>query len=237
MELVEDATTEAFLGSLRRFVAIYQAPAVIWSDNAGNFVGAAKEMERLRALMKDKRHWDTVFEWVRVKGFTWKFIPPRSPHFGGLWESKVKLAKHYFHRAIKDRKLTYPHMLTFLYEVCSILNNRPITPLSLHPQDGQPLTPRHFLSGGPLTDMLQGKKINNPLRNHLDRWNDVTAAKQHFWMRYSKELLPEYQRRSKWRVEGRLPEVGDTVMMVDEDSPSRRWKVATIKELVYGRDG
>ncbi|XP_050312876.1 uncharacterized protein LOC126747939 [Anthonomus grandis grandis] len=41
-----------------------------------------------------------VFEYLSLEGIKWNFIPPRSPHFGGLWESHVRLAKYHLKRIV-----------------------------------------------------------------------------------------------------------------------------------------
>lgn len=53
LELVSSLTTEAFLESLRRFIARRGQPNTIYTDNGTNFVGAYKELQRLQTLAKD----------------------------------------------------------------------------------------------------------------------------------------------------------------------------------------
>ena len=50
-DLVADLTSEAFIASLRRFIALYGVPCHIYSDNGSNFVGAHKELSSLRDLL------------------------------------------------------------------------------------------------------------------------------------------------------------------------------------------
>ena len=44
LEAVSDLTSEAFLATLRRFIAHRGYPSLIWSDNGTNFVGANREL-------------------------------------------------------------------------------------------------------------------------------------------------------------------------------------------------
>lgn len=71
---------------------------------------------------------------------TWRFIPPRAPHFGGLWEAAVRPMKLHLKRVLGNRSLTYEDMTTLLAEIEGCLNSRPLTPLSDDPADLEALT-------------------------------------------------------------------------------------------------
>ncbi|XP_049309690.1 uncharacterized protein LOC125777833 isoform X1 [Bactrocera dorsalis] len=120
MELVKDLSTGSFLDALKRFIATRGIPSCIWSDNATNFVGAKNELKDLRELFLSENHRNQVHAYCLNNGIDWRFIPPRSPHFGGLWEAAVKMAKKHFYRSVEN------------------------------PEDLDVLTPGHFLIGGPL---------------------------------------------------------------------------------------
>ena len=44
LELVSDLTTDAFIATLRRFIAHRGKPHLIWCDHGTNFVGAVREL-------------------------------------------------------------------------------------------------------------------------------------------------------------------------------------------------
>ncbi|GFX58384.1 integrase catalytic domain-containing protein [Trichonephila clavipes] len=82
LEIVSDLTTDAFLATLKRFVARRGKCATISSDNAKNFVGANRELKRLHNLLKFPE--EKLSSYLSSEGISWNFMPPRAPNFGGL---------------------------------------------------------------------------------------------------------------------------------------------------------
>ncbi|GFX49407.1 integrase catalytic domain-containing protein [Trichonephila clavipes] len=70
--------------------------AKLYSDNGKTFVGANKELKRFLKLIKDSD--DNLAGFLSAEGIEWKFIPPRAPSFGGLWEASVKSIKYHLKR-------------------------------------------------------------------------------------------------------------------------------------------
>lgn len=237
IEVVEDLTTAAFISALRRFVAIRGLPMVIWSDNATNFVGAIRHLKELYDLLSSETHWDAVYEWCRdERRIEWKRIPARSPHYGGLWEAGVKSAKHLLTRTVANARLTIHELLTVVAEISTVLNSRPLISLTMNADDEHPLTPGHFLVGKALVAMPE-PNFKEPVMSYSDRWKVVTSLKQLFWKRWSTEYLQTLQQRYKWAQQGRVPKIDDICLLVDNNSPSRRWALGRIIQLFSGKDG
>ena len=172
LEIVSDLTTAAFINTLRRFVGRRGKPTTIWSDNATNFVGAARELKKLTG---DPNFWPVIFNWCcNDEGIQWRFIPPRSPHFGGLWEAAVKSTKHHLLRVAGTAPLHRDELDTLLATIESILNSRPIIPVVMNPSDDQPLTPAHFIIGQPFT-ALPERDMSQLDANHLQRYQRIVA--------------------------------------------------------------
>ena len=95
LELVSDLTTEAFIAALRRFTARRGHPQLIWSDHGTNFVGANRELRELNVFLSHQITQDAISEFCSAQSIRWKYIPERSPHFGGIWESAVKSVKNH----------------------------------------------------------------------------------------------------------------------------------------------
>ncbi|XP_055527937.1 uncharacterized protein LOC129720474 [Wyeomyia smithii] len=93
IELVSDLTTSAFLATFRRFSSRRGLPAHVHSDNGKNFEGARNEITELYLWLNSKRNREGIETNLANNGVTWHMTPPKTPHFGGLWEAAVKSAK------------------------------------------------------------------------------------------------------------------------------------------------
>jgi len=157
---VSDLTTEAFLATMSRFTARRSICAQIFSDNSTNFVGASHELKEIyRFLEREAHQIETNLAQQRI---AWNFIPPRAPHFGGIWEAVVKITKRHIYTVTQGRLMTFEEYATLLTEIEAILNSRPLTPLSNDPNDWEALTPAHFLIGGSLIQNAEHNYLETP---------------------------------------------------------------------------
>jgi hypothetical protein len=181
LEPVSDLTTNAFLACFRRFIGRRGKPSLVMSDNGTNFVGAAEVLKEMYDFLKLQDTQQTISRhYCSSHGITWKFIPERVPHFGGLWEAAIKSMKYHLRRVVGDTKLTFEELSTVLVEIEACTNSRPLTPVSTTEDSIEVLTPGHFLIGQPL------EAIPHPLNttecnSHLTRWHLTQYLVQHFW--------------------------------------------------------
>ena len=136
LEPVSDLTSDAFIAALRRFIARRGKPSLIMSDHGTNFVGADRELEQMYDFVQERKTKGEITDFCSTHGIEWKFIPQRSPHFGGLWEAAVKSMKFHFKRVVGDVKLTFEELMTVLCQIESCLNSTPLTLLPAHDDDG-----------------------------------------------------------------------------------------------------
>jgi len=169
IELVGDLSTQAFISALNRFFDRRGKSITIYSDNATNFVGASHKLKEWYDLFQTEQHKKKVEEVLLESEVQWRFIPPRSPHFGGLWEAAVKSMKNLVQKTLGNVHLTYEELYTVLTRAEACLNSRPLTPISTDPNDLSVLTPCHFLIGDSLLAIPE-PDISNTSTNRLTRW-------------------------------------------------------------------
>lgn len=95
LEATSDLSTLSFIAALNRFISRRGMPKVLYSDNGTNFVGASKSLSKDFQLFL-KTFPSDVSKNFKDQNLEWKFIPPGSPHMGGLWEAAVKSFKFHF---------------------------------------------------------------------------------------------------------------------------------------------
>lgn len=231
LELVTDLTTESYIAAINRFISRRGKPNNIYSDNGRNLVGAARVITNFIG-----NHSESIYSCAAEQGVNFHFIPPYSPHFGGLWESTVKSVKHHLKRVLGMANLTYEEMYTLLVQIEGILNSRPLTPLSSDPSDLSALTPFHFLIGRTLT-VLPHPQMSDCDSARLPRHQRVELLRQHFWRRFNKEYISQLHQRTRWqRTQGALTE-GSLVIVKDEALPVAQWPLGRIVKLYPGHDG
>ncbi|KAL0880978.1 hypothetical protein ABMA27_002135 [Loxostege sticticalis] len=164
------------------------------------------------------------------------FNPAGAPHQGGLWEAGVKAVKTHLFRVIGNQTLTYEELNTLLAQVESILNSRPLCPLSSDPNDLSVLTPGHFLTLAPLTTVPTPDYTNVKI-NRLTRWQLLQRMHQDFWNRWHTEYLTTLSQRLKWTKPTREVKIGQMVIIKDESTHPLKWRFGRIANLFYGRDG
>ena len=236
LELVSDMTTSAFIATLDRFTARRGLPAEIFSDNGSNFLGARSELQDIYHLIRSSAK-DTIVNWAAAKGIQWHFSPGRAPHFGGLWEAAVRSMKILLRKVIGAHTLKWDEFLTVLTSAEATLNSRPLIPLESPPPDGiAPLTPGHFLIGGPLWSLPVNTNSSAKITS-LRRWNLTQRLTAELWQRWKAEYLSQLQKRAKWKRPTTNLKSGDVVVLKDDDYFHRSWPMGRISSVFPGPDG
>ncbi|UYV60336.1 hypothetical protein LAZ67_1000863 [Cordylochernes scorpioides] len=166
-KIVSDLSIPAFLAAFRRFISRRGKPFDIFTDNITNFKGAKNILNNIHQLVKDSSI------------------------------QRIKSLKYHLLRCLKSAVLNFEELNTLTSQIEACLNSRPLYPMSLDPNDFNPLTPGHFLIGRPLTALPEPSY--HPNDNYLTRWKLIQKARDVFWQRWSREYLNNLQQRSKWK--------------------------------------
>lgn len=232
LELVSSLSADAFLATLTRFMSHRGQCSHLFSDNGTNFVGANRKLlSQFQEIIKTH----AASSFLTERSIQWNFIPPSAPHFRGLWEDAVKSAKQHLTKLSLNATFTYEEAATLLCGIEGVLNSRPMTPLSNDPSDCQALTPAHFLVGGIIT-LSPASDVSSIPMSRLKRFTIVQSYMQQFWKRWSREYLPQLQRRGRWIKVTRNIKVGDLCLLRQENLPPTKWALVRVEQVHPGPD-
>jgi hypothetical protein len=232
---VSDLTTDAFIACLRRFVARRGKPTLIWSDHGTNFVGAANELRGLVDFLESQKAQNEISAFCSAQKIQWQFIPEHAPHFGGLWEAAVKSFKSHLRKVVGSVKLTFEEMVTVLTQIEGCLNSRPLVSLPLDDDGIEALTPGHFLIGRPIEALPDPALAYRPV-SILARWTLCQALVRHLWQRWSADYLDSLKRCSKWHKRSTNLQVGDVVILREDNVVPAQWPMARVVITHKGDD-
>ncbi|GFV38819.1 integrase catalytic domain-containing protein [Trichonephila clavipes] len=205
--------------------------AKLYSDNGKTFVVANKELKSFLKLIEDSD--DNLAGFLSAEGIEWTFIPPRAPSFGGVWEASVKSINCHLRRVVSGSNLTYEEFLTVCIQIERILNYRPLCPLSSNSDDLNALTPAHFLIGRSMTSVIEPNLIELK-ENTLKKWQRITRLVQLIWNKWHRCYLSELQQRNKWQFKKQNVNVGDLVVLIEDNMPTFKWPLGRITEIYSG---
>ncbi|XP_062532867.1 uncharacterized protein LOC134201643 [Bombyx mori] len=206
-------------------------PQYMYSDNGTNLRGANTELKK---SIKDLDE-DVLKDKASNHGIKWTFIPPASPHWGGAWERLIRSVKTSLKVILNERAPREETLNTLLTEVENMVNSRPLTHVSVNPNDPETLTPNHFLLGSS-SSLPQIGKFDNSDTYMRKLWRSSQRLADMYWRRWVKEVLPDLIPRRKWQEERKNLQVGDLVLIVDPDGPRNSWPKGIILEVIPGRD-
>jgi len=231
IEVAHTLEADSFICAYQRFVSRRGKPKEMYSDNGTNFTGAERELrEALERLDQTK-----IYNGLRSEDVQWSFNPPEASHQGGIWERMIRSVRKILGVLSKEQLVNDETLSTLLCEVERILNDRPLTSLSDHPDDPEPLTPNKLL-------LLRSNSCLPPdvfkrRDKYSKRWRQAQCLADSFWKRWMKDYLPALQTRQKWNVPRRNFAVGDLVLVVDEKTPRGRWPMGLIEEVFPDSNG
>ena len=237
LELVWDLSTDSFINSFRRFISARGMCKVIYSDNAGAFQKANKDLKFYVSLMKGK----SFQNYLTQANIEWKFILECSPWWGGFYERLMQNIKKPLKKILGQSRLNVDQMTTILKEIEAQINSRPISSVSDEALEQNYLTPASFLIGRSTMNMplkprpnqkiVSDQRILNKLLKQQHKYLDLV------WRSWKEEYL-----RTLGTVNNKLNhtdcvKVGEIVLVGSLNLPRTVWDVGVIEKLTQGRDG
>ena len=229
IEVVEEMSASSFINALRRFTAIRGSVKEYRSDRGTNFVGGTRELQMDTINIEDgliKGHLST-------EGSVWKFNPPHASHMGGSWERMIGMTRKILDSMLhehKGPKLTHEVLTTLMAEISSIINARPLVPVSTDPESPFILSPSVLLTQK-ITDTPDVLLNLSTKDMYCSSWKFVQALADRFWARWRREYLHMIQKRAKWTDKCLNRKVGDVVLLKDNSVPRNEWPLAVVDEV------
>ena len=220
LDVVSSTNAANFVQSFRRFIARRGSPALMVSDNGSAFIA------------------DDTQKYATNSFIQWKFNIPESPWMGGVWERLVACVKKCLKRTVGRRRIDFIEMQTLVYEIETILNNRPICN-DYDDEVEDVLTPNHLVFGRRIESVNIHCGTQSLDDDYLDR--RVLHLEQmlnHFWKIWRTEYvtsLRESHKSSKTKPE--VVSKDDIVLVYDDKQPRHMWKLGRLVELIRSRDG
>ncbi|GFW27869.1 integrase catalytic domain-containing protein [Trichonephila clavipes] len=199
---------------------------------ATNFKGARNILNEWNEICKSNR----IQLFSAEEGIEWNFIPPASPHFGGLWEANIKSMKRILLRVAKSAIMNFKELTTLMAKIEAVLNSRPLSPLSSDPNDLNPLTLGHFLMNCAISSFPEPYTASDSLSYH-SRWKLIQSLRDKFWNRWSTEYLTHLQTRAKWSLQNPNLMENQLVLLKDPNTKPLHWPMGRILEVFPGSDG
>ncbi|XP_062846427.1 uncharacterized protein LOC134325915 isoform X2 [Trichomycterus rosablanca] len=236
IEMLEDMSTDAFINSLRCFIALRGTVRQIKCDQGTNFVGAKNE---LKAALQEL-DMDRLKTFLTENQCEFVLNAPHSSHAGGVWERQIKTVRNVLNATLllSSGRLTDSSLRTFLYEAMAIINNRPLTVDNLNsPNSLEPLTPNHLITMKSITALPPPGKFEREDLYGRKRWRQVQYLTEHFWSRWKKEYLHNIIARQRWHITKRNLQIGDVVIDSQDTLPRNCWRLGRVIETVIDKDG
>ncbi|XP_056022123.1 uncharacterized protein LOC130055005 [Ostrea edulis] len=206
------------------------------SDQGSNFIGAVDDL-RIDSIYVDD---EPLKKYLHNSGTVWIYNPPHASHMGGAWERMIGITRRILDSMLigaSGKTLTHDVLNTFMAEVCTIINSRPLVPVTTDPDSPLILTPIMLL-----TQKTEYEFKDNSFGEFNDRdmfkaeWRRVQALASVFWSHWKKEYLPLLQNRRNWTESRRDIAEGDVVLIKDKNVTQNCWPIGLVLKAFKSSD-
>lgn len=212
--------------ALIRMFTIRGTPRLIYSDNGTAFVHLHKKYKELH-----KQHPNLTETAALIP--TWKFSSPGAPWQGGFFERLIQNVKRGLKIVQGSEIISKELFRTLLSQIESLINSRPLCATA----ENSFLTPSHFLHDKPLTSVDSAEEIPDlEISPLLKNFEQVERIRDKFWKRWKNDYILTIRNRF-WNRSDSKVNIGDLVLVINEQSSRLHWPIGRIVEMLPGQDG
>jgi len=184
-------------------------------------MAASKELKQAIARLNKEE----ILEFGSTHHIDWKFSPPDAPWQNGCAEALIKSVKKSLKIAIGE-PLTFSEIQTVLFEVASLVNERPIGRHPTSPEEGSYLSPNDLLLARS-TNKIPGGPFNLTTSKYA-RHRLVQRIGETFWKRWTENYFPSLLIQQKWHTNHRNLQIGDIVLIQESGKIKGKWKLGRV---------
>jgi len=200
-------------------------------DNATNNKGADREM----SLAIDQWNRSDIGRQLQQHSTTFVYNTPKASHHGGVFERMIRSCREHL-RHVAQHPLKEETFQTLLVEVEFQVNSRPLTEVSIDPDDLDAICPNDLLVLKSAEVLPPGIFVKDNVRLQKG-WKKVQALANSFWRRWTDEYLPTLSKRAKRAHPKRNLKVNDLCLLRDESLARGHWPLARITRTFPSTDG
>ncbi len=239
IETLNTMETDSFINGLRRFISRRGKVRQLRSDQGSNFMGARNELSKALGELDD----DVIKNFLLSQDCDWvefKANVPHASHMGGVWERSIRTVRQVLAGILVDHgsQLDDEALRTLMTETENIVNSRPLSVDNLSDPDAlEPITPNHLLTLKSQVVLPPPGRFLTPDLYSRKRWRRVQYLAEQFWKRWQREYNASQTTRQKWNKAYRNFEVGDIVVLLEENTPRNHWPLARVTQVYPSGDG
>ena len=234
LDLAEGYDTRSFILALRRFVSVRGYPSTMRADQGSQLVCASKELQK---MISETWNWDSIYAFGEQQNMKWLINKVAdAPWENGCSEALIKSTKRCLTQSVGTNILTFSELQTALFDVASLLNERPIGTKTTDPNEGAYLCPN---------DLLLGRTSRKAPIGHWTASSDskvnlsaIYEIIESFWKKWIKFYFPTLIVQKKWHTDVRNVCVGDIVLLQQDSNDYKGiWRLAQVSEILDSSDG
>ncbi|XP_061170249.1 uncharacterized protein LOC133179528 [Saccostrea echinata] len=222
-------SSSCFINALRRFITLRGPVKLFRSDRGTNFIGAVEDLDVNAINVED----NMMKTYLKENRATWLF---NASHMGGVWGRVIGSARRILDSMLlqdRGKELAHEVLVTFMAEVCAILNSRPIALDT--PSSPMVLSPYVLLTQkqgdiGSFSEHLGFKDM------YTASWKHVQVLSDMFWKKWHMTYLDSLQKRQKWYSSKENLKSGDVVLLPEKNVHRNLWPMGIVERPIESND-